>query len=103
MRAKPSHRPLHSRYYHTTREITVDKTILLLKNIVITLFELEKVVIEELPQGGLLSFPSPVYLFIAAVFNTAHSHRKAIDHSGSISHLSYIDSHSKVGRSAFHS
>jgi hypothetical protein len=44
---------------------------LLLKEIVITLLELEKVMIEKLPQGGLLWFPSPVYFDLAAVFHTA--------------------------------
>ncbi|MDA3832799.1 MAG: hypothetical protein PF495_05325 [Spirochaetales bacterium] len=47
------------------------KTVLPLKEIVIALLELEKVMIEKLPQGGLLWFPSPVYFDLAAVFHTA--------------------------------
>jgi hypothetical protein len=43
-----------------------------LKEIVIALLELEKVMNEKLPQGGLLWFPSPVYFGLAAVFYTAH-------------------------------
>jgi hypothetical protein len=43
----------------------------LLKEIVIPLLELEKVMIEKLPQGGFLWFPSPVYFDLAAVFHTA--------------------------------
>jgi hypothetical protein len=47
------------------------ETVLLPEKIVIALLELKKVVIEQLPQGTLLRFPSPVYFDLAAVFHTA--------------------------------
>jgi hypothetical protein len=47
------------------------EAVLLLEKIFIAFLELEKVVIEKLPQGGLLGFPSPVYLHIATIFHTA--------------------------------
>jgi hypothetical protein len=46
-------------------------TVLPLKEIVIALLKLEKVMIEKLPQRGLLRFSSPVYFDLAAVFHTA--------------------------------
>jgi hypothetical protein len=47
------------------------KTILLLVEIFIALLELEKMMIEKLPQRGFLRFPSPVYFDLTAVFHTA--------------------------------
>jgi hypothetical protein len=47
-----------------------EKTVLLLKEIVIPPLELKKVMIEKLPQGGFLWFPSPVYFDLVAVLHT---------------------------------
>jgi hypothetical protein len=47
------------------------KTVSLLKEIVIAFFKLQKMVIKEVPQGGFLRLPPPVYLHIAAAFHIA--------------------------------
>ena len=53
------------------RNYRLEKTVLQLEEIVIAFLKLEKVVTEELPQGSLLRFSSPVYRHIAAVFHNA--------------------------------
>jgi hypothetical protein len=66
------------------------KTILLLEEIIIALLELEKVMIEKLPQRGLLRFSPFVNTSNAAAFHVISSCGEKNDCSSKISHFSYI-------------
>ena len=66
------------------------KTVLLLEEVGIALFEFEKVVIEKLPKGGFLRLSSFIYTANVAAFHAVHLWLTRRYGSSRFLHFSYI-------------